>query len=107
MAIYDLKDLVQHIGHDIECVTYGNRLDNATIECMTCSTVLYEESEEPVPTLIKIENINTYEGEIPSEHNLVVMDNFDINTALVLYGLDEIGSMEQGMVNPSYGFLKY
>lgn len=38
--------LKNHVGHEIECVMYGD--ENISIECMDCSEVLYsiDKSEE-------------------------------------------------------------
>ena len=35
------KELIEHKGHKIEVVTYGND-DNVAIECETCDTVLLD-----------------------------------------------------------------
>lgn len=35
----DFDILRSHVGHDIECVIYGNV--NVSIECCTCNEVLY------------------------------------------------------------------
>jgi len=37
-------DLAAHVGHDIECVAYGDVLDpvNVSIECLTCGCVLLD-----------------------------------------------------------------
>ena len=36
--------LVEHIGHDIECVRYGRQ--NVSIECLTCNAILVSEDYE-------------------------------------------------------------
>ncbi len=51
MAI-DLKanlytQLMQHVDHEIECVTYGDD-DNVAIECVTCGSVLLTD-DKPGP----------------------------------------------------------
>jgi len=51
-------------------------------------------------------NPNTYEGVIPSGCDLVVTENGDINSALTLYGWDEVGMFDSEFTNPTYGFLK-
>ncbi len=33
------EDIERHVGHDIECVTYGDGV-NVAIECVTCSEVI-------------------------------------------------------------------
>ena len=38
------KELLNHIGHEIECVCYGNseEPENVAIECNTCHVVLMD-----------------------------------------------------------------
>jgi len=47
MSADTYEELMRHIGHDIEAITYGN-LDNVAIECNTCYEVLmdYDKPEE-------------------------------------------------------------
>lgn len=43
MSAQSFADLVEHVGHEVEVVTYG--LDapvNVAIECVECSTVLLD-----------------------------------------------------------------
>ena len=51
MSTANQKDLAQHIGHEIECVAYGDQAKdgeykgqypNVAIECVTCSEVLLD-----------------------------------------------------------------
>jgi len=51
-----------------------------------------------------IENINTFAGTIPVGENLVVFEKGDPESALVLYGFDEIGMFDSDFSNPTYGF---
>jgi len=56
-------------------------------------------------------NVNTYEGLIPSGYDLVVVEKSKITSdsdfdATVLYGWDEVGMFEEGLIEPQYGFLK-
>ena len=55
----------------------------------------------------KIENINTFEGSIPSGFDLVIAEeNNVVDSAMVLYGFDEVGMFDAEFTNPVYGFLK-
>ena len=57
---------------------------------------------------------NNYEGGVPSGTDLVVVELDDVlngsfESALVLYGFDEVGSFTETtmeIVNPVYGFLE-
>ena len=44
MAI-QLKQIKDHVGHEIECVEYGGGV-NHTIECVTCGMVLIDDHED-------------------------------------------------------------
>lgn len=54
MAVHDYSDLLQHFGHVIGCVVYGDESDphNVALECETCGVVLMDfdndEAIEPV-----------------------------------------------------------
>lgn len=39
MGAHSFEDLINHIGHDIVCVTYGDPPINVAIECETCHDV--------------------------------------------------------------------
>ena len=41
MSAYNYKTLAAHIGHKIECVSYGDA-DNVAVECINCHTVLLD-----------------------------------------------------------------
>lgn len=58
--------------------------------------------------MIFIENINEFEGSIPSGHDLIVFEKGDesFDSALSLMGFDEIGMFDNMFVNPQYGFLE-
>lgn len=47
MSANNYQELMRHVGHDIETITYGNH-DNVAIECNTCYEVLmdYDKDEE-------------------------------------------------------------
>lgn len=45
MAATNYADLMKHVGHDIETVTYGQD-DNVAIECNTCYEVLLDYDKE-------------------------------------------------------------
>jgi hypothetical protein len=51
MSLAGFKDLREHVGHDIVCVTYGPTPEdpwNVALECETCGCVLldYEADRE-------------------------------------------------------------
>ena len=41
MSVFDFKGLLAHVGHNIECVTYGNgdTVYNVALECTDCNEV--------------------------------------------------------------------
>lgn len=41
MSVSNYIELLAHVGHEIECVTYGDA-DNIAIECITCGEVLLD-----------------------------------------------------------------
>ena len=64
-------------------------------------------------TMVFTEIDNNYEGTVPTGTDLVVVELDDVlngsfESALVLYGFDEVGSFTETtmeIVNPVYGFL--
>ena len=56
--------------------------------------------------MILIENINDFVGRIPAGHELIVMEKGEINTAMTLFGFNEIGMFDNEFVNPQYAFLE-
>lgn len=40
MAVHDYHDLMEHVGHRIVCMAYGEDLDGVSLECETCHEVL-------------------------------------------------------------------
>ncbi len=45
MSVNTFKELIEHVGHDIECVYYGKSKKlaaNVAIECETCNIVLVD-----------------------------------------------------------------
>lgn len=42
-------DLREHIGHELECVRYGDEfvIRNVAIECLTCGSVLLDADAPP------------------------------------------------------------
>lgn len=44
MSVSNFKELLAHVGHNIECVTYGNDDDivNVSLECVDCDEVLLD-----------------------------------------------------------------
>ena len=56
--------------------------------------------------MILIENINEFVGRIPAGHELIVLEKGEINTALTLFGFNEIGMFDNEFVNPQYAFLE-
>ena len=52
-------------------------------------------------------NPDTYEGGIPSGYELVIAEEGNVeDTALVLYGFDELDDFRSEFKKPVYGFLK-
>ena len=56
--------------------------------------------------MILIENINAFIGSIPSGHELIVMEKDKVDTAMTLFGFDEIGMFDNMFVNAQYAFLE-
>ena len=56
--------------------------------------------------MILIDNINKFVGSIPVGHELIIMEKGKINTAMTLFGFDEIGMFDNMFVNPQYAFLE-
>ena len=56
--------------------------------------------------MILIENINEFVGRIPAGHELIVMEKGEINTAMTLFGFNEVGMFDNEFVNPQYAFLE-
>lgn len=49
MSVINFKELKRHIGHDIECVYYGESKEeaqNVAIECNDCNEVLMDFDNE-------------------------------------------------------------
>ena len=56
-------------------------------------------------------DIDTYKGRIPVGYDLVVAEKSQVSSesdfdATVLYGFDEVGEFEEGLIEPQYGFMK-
>jgi hypothetical protein len=52
-------------------------------------------------------NPNTYEGGIPSGYDLVIAEEGNVeDTALTLYGFDELDDFAGEFKKPVYGFLR-
>jgi len=56
--------------------------------------------------MILIDNINEFVGRIPAGNELIVMEKDEIETAMTLFGFDEIGMFDNMFVNPQYAFLE-
>jgi hypothetical protein len=41
------EELKAHVGHKLECVTYGNPPDNVAVECLDCSMVIVDFDSPP------------------------------------------------------------
>lgn len=50
-------------------------------------------------------DLPTFEGCIPPRTDLVIFEKGDPDTALVLYGFDEVDLFTQQFKNPAYGFM--
>ena len=48
MSVSEYAGLRHHVGHVIECVTYGPNGENVALECLTCDEVLldYDKNED-------------------------------------------------------------
>ncbi len=53
---------------------------------------------------IEIINIKTFSGSIPTGKDLVVFEKGNPDSALVLYGFDEVGMFDSQLKHPVYGF---
>jgi hypothetical protein len=105
-----------------------SNLNNRTVTCNGCGVTDIHKSETTVVTQHETRDmplfyckdwkcmagrisfteidVNTYSGGIPTDTNLVVAESSDVEeTALVLYGFDEIGMFDDEFNNPVYGFL--
>jgi hypothetical protein len=41
------NDLINHVNHDLECVTYGtDEVANVAVECVTCGCVIVDYDKE-------------------------------------------------------------
>lgn len=50
MGVHSFPELLQHVGHHVEVVTYGNPSVNASIECADCDEVLVDFHAPRPPT---------------------------------------------------------
>lgn len=57
--------------------------------------------------MIIIENIAEFVGRIPEGHELVVFEAGQEETAMSLFGFDEIGAFDSMFQCPQYGFLPF
>ena len=57
--------------------------------------------------MIIIENIAEFVGRIPEGHELVVFEAGQEETAMSLFGFDEIGAFDHMFEQPQYGFLPF
>tara|TARA_R110000824_G_scaffold333740_1_gene520286 strand:+ start:37 stop:228 length:192 start_codon:yes stop_codon:yes gene_type:complete len=47
----------------------------------------------------------TYKGGIPNGSELVIAEGGDIDSAMILYGFDEVDTFPHGFKNPVVGFI--
>jgi hypothetical protein len=47
MGAHSFDDLIEHVGHDLRCVTYGSPVMNVAVECMDCHEVLVDFDKYP------------------------------------------------------------
>lgn len=52
-------------------------------------------------------DIKTYQGIIPAMSELIVYEDGDESSMLVLYSFNEVESFNHGFKNPKYGFLSF
>ena len=60
MSVSNFKELLAHVGHNIECVTYGNNDDivNVSLECVDCDEVLLDfDNNKIIKDFYEVENI--------------------------------------------------
>ena len=50
MVNFTYLKMIGHVGHNIECVTYGigDDIDNVAIECIDCGVVIVDENNESI-----------------------------------------------------------
>lgn len=46
MSVTTFEDLLDHVGHEFECVTYGEEPVNVALECVTCGEVMIDFDKE-------------------------------------------------------------
>lgn len=54
MAASNYKDLCRHVGHEINCVRYGDDV-NVAVECETCHEILLTFDKEDDETVEQFE----------------------------------------------------
>lgn len=42
MVTGSFSGLLEHVGHELECVTYGDPPENVAIECLDCGCVVVD-----------------------------------------------------------------
>ena len=57
MAVASYGDLANHLGHEFECVSYGEG-ENVALECVTCNEVMIDFDRPANPFLQLREQIN-------------------------------------------------
>ena len=60
MSVSNFKELLAHVGHNIECVTNGNDDDivNVSLECVDCDEVLLDfDNNKIIKDFYEVENI--------------------------------------------------
>ena len=57
--------------------------------------------------MIILENIAEFVGRIPEGHELVIFEAGQEETAMSLFGFDEIGAFDHMFEQPQYGFLPF
>lgn len=69
MSIPSFDDLLLHVGHNIEVVTYGDPPENVSIECTDCYEVLIDFSKHSMSNdkIIKVKNIRQTSHFCPSQ----------------------------------------
>jgi len=73
--------LKEHLGHNIECASYGKDLENISIECTDCNEVLVSHDKEPedneeIKMMIAVEYY-TDETKKENEHANATFEIFD------------------------------
>ena len=58
MSANSFEELVQHTGHNVEIVTYGQEIaQNVAVECEDCHEVLFDYDNEGIPKPVPAQEV--------------------------------------------------